>query len=246
MDRLVAMGCEGALGGWVTAECVGESAAASSSWRTSVSLCASIGDVADRHGDSNAIVAMAVPMGLLDSVDFRACDRQAREVLGERRVCVWAPPSRPLLTASTYTEARLRVAELRKTRPDAKGLAAQQFALAPRIKEADDWLQDHPGAQEWLHEVHPELAFCEMAGHPVEEKKRSPAGQHARRRLVEHAFHDARAVIDSTSFLAKEARLPDILNAYAVLHAALRVASGKHEQLGGDRDGLGLIMRMVF
>lgn len=246
MGGLVAIGCEGALGGWLTAECVGDSAADSSSWRTSISLRASIADVADRRADSNAIVAMAVPMGLLDSVDFRTCDRQAREVLGDRRVCVWAPPSRPLLTASTYTEARLRVAELRKTRPKAKSLTAQQFGLAPRIKEADDWLQDHPGAQEWLHEVHPELAFCDMAGHPLEEKKSSQAGQHARRRLVEHAFHDALGVIDSTSFLAKEARLPDILNAYALLHAALRVFSGKYEQLGGDRDGLGLIMRMVY
>jgi hypothetical protein len=52
-----------------------------------------------------------------------------------------------------------------------------------------------------------------MAGHPLDEKKSSWPGQQVRTRLVEHAFHDARRVIKSTSFTTKEGRLPDLLNA---------------------------------
>jgi hypothetical protein len=64
--------------------------------------------------------------------------------------------------------------------------------------------------------------------------------------LVERAFYDAASVIESTPLTSTQARLPDLLNAYAVLYAALRVAGGKKVQLGGDVDGLGLMMRLVF
>jgi predicted RNase H-like nuclease len=169
---------------------------------------------------------MAVPMGLLASVDLRACDRQARKLLKHRWLCVYATPSRPLLRAATFDEARDQIAELRKTRPEAKGLSLQAFGLIPKMREADDWLQAHPGAQEWLYEVHPELSFCHMAGHPLDEKKNSRPGQQARMRLVERAFHDAPSVVESTPLTSRQARLPDLLNAYAVLYAALRVAGG--------------------
>jgi predicted RNase H-like nuclease len=83
-------------------------------------------------------------MGLLETVDFRTCDERARELLGARRVMLFAPPSQPLLAAATNAEARGRIDELRKTNPEAKGLSAQAFALAPTIKEVDDWLQARP------------------------------------------------------------------------------------------------------
>jgi predicted RNase H-like nuclease len=246
MEHLLAVGCEGSPGGWVTAECVGESPTDPSSWRSNISLSASIADVAVRRGDSKAIVGMSVPMGLLDSVDARACDRQARKLLKHRWLCVYTIPSRPLLRAATYDEARDQIAELRETTPKAKGLSLQAFGLVPKMREADDWLRENPDAQDWLYEVHPELSFCGMAGHPLDESKGSWPGQQARMRLVERAFRDAHGVIESASFTAKEARLADLLNAYAVLYAALRVAGGQHVQLGGDADSRGLIMRMVF
>jgi hypothetical protein len=37
----------------------------------------------------------------------------------------------------------------------------------------------------------------------------------------------------------------DVLDAYASLESALRVADGRYEEVGGEVDGVGLVMRMV-
>jgi predicted RNase H-like nuclease len=246
VEKLLAIGCDGARGGWVSVTCFGESATESGSWHTQISLRASIAEVVALHGDSDAMVGVDIPMGLLDSVDFRPCDREARSLLQNRRGSVWQAPSRPLLAAATYAEARAQVDELRKTQPEAKSLSSQAFALAPKIKEVDDFLQGHPAAQAWLYEVHPELCFRQMNGHPLDDPKRSWPGQHTRMRLVERAFPDAREGIATSSLAAKDAQLEDILDAYAALYSALRVGGGANEQIGGERDSLGIVMRMVF
>jgi predicted RNase H-like nuclease len=54
---------------------------------------------------------------------------------------MFAPPSRPLLDAATYAHARELVATAKLTNPGAKGLSAQAFGIAPKIREADDYLR---------------------------------------------------------------------------------------------------------
>jgi predicted RNase H-like nuclease len=135
---------------------------------------------------------------------------------------------------------------LRKTDPAAKSLSAQAFALAPKIKEVDNWLRDDPGAQEWLFECHPELSFRAIADGRVLAGKKTPHGQIDRLRLIQQKFSDAVDVIAETRLTAKKAELADILDAYAAAHSALRVAVCNNEKLGGETDNAGIIMRMVF
>jgi predicted RNase H-like nuclease len=245
MSALLAIGADGAHGGWLAAACVGTSPDEVADRMTEVRLCQSFTDLIELRGDAQVPVAVDIPMGLLETVDFRPCDERAREMLGARCVTVFAPPSRPLLAAATYAEARGRIDELRKTYPEAKGLSAQAFAIAPKINEVDDWLRAQLGAQEWLFECHPELSFRAMAEGRVLDGKNTAHGQVERIRLVTSEFPDALDVIGATSFSAKDVQLADVLDAYAALDSALHVAAGDYEELGGDADNLGLVMRMI-
>jgi predicted RNase H-like nuclease len=108
------------------------------------------------------------------------------------------------------------------------------------------WLQAHPRAQDWLWEGHPELSFRAMSSESrVLDDKKTAHGQAARMRLVEQCFPDALDVVAGTRLRAAEATIVDVLDAYASLESALRVADGRYEEVGGEVDGVGLVMRMV-
>jgi predicted RNase H-like nuclease len=244
-EHVLAIGADGARGGWVAAACYGESPKEGQPRRSEVGLSTSFEALVALRADSAANIAVDIPIGLRDTVGFRPCDLQARELLEHRRTTVFAPPSRPLLDAARYAAAREIVAELRKTDPEAKGLSAQGFALSPKVREVDTWLRAHPAAQDWLYECHPELSFRAMADRVLDDKK-TAHGQVDRLRLVLAAFPDALDVIAQTRIPSKDARLEDVLDAYAALNSALRVAAGDHAELGGEADREGLVMRMVI
>lgn len=177
---------------------------------------------------------------------LRPCDRQARQLLGVRASTIFAPPSRALLAAESYGNARQLVALERTVTPSAKGLSAQSFGLSAKIREADAYLRATRDAQDWLWECHPELAFWSMAGGVVLADKRSVAGQGERLALLHDRFP---GVLDALRGLAvgrRQAELDDALDALACLETARRIRAGTHEQLGGEPDAIGLRMRIVF
>jgi predicted RNase H-like nuclease len=241
--RLVAVGADGAHGGWLTA-CLFEDEVGARS--TTLTLHDNFADLVAVRAGSDAVMAVDVPMGLLDQVSPRPCDKQARSLLGARASTVFAPPSRPLLAAVTYDDARAIVAELKATDPAAAGISAQAFGIVPKVREVDEWLRAHPGAQAWLYECHPELSFYAMAGAPLADK-RSAHGQVARLQHVAAESPDAPQVIAASGFRARDADLTDALDAYAALSSALHVRDGDFEQLGDDTpDSAGLLMRIVL
>jgi predicted RNase H-like nuclease len=246
VDELLGVGADGAHGGWVAVSCYGRLGAPPDVRRTDVVLCRAFTDVVELRRDSSAPMAVDIPMGLLETVELRPCDAGAQELLGKRRSTVFAPPSRPLLKAASYSDARGLVEELRKTEPTAKSLSAQAFGIAPKMKQVDDWLRQHPAAQDWLYECHPELSFRAMADGRVLDDKKTVHGQVDRLRLVLREFPDALDVVAATRLSSRDAQLTDILDAYAALDSALHVAAEEHEEIGGETDDAGLIMRMVF
>jgi predicted RNase H-like nuclease len=184
-------------------------------------------------------------MGLPDSVGLRPCDRQARKLLGARAGTVFAPPSRPLLQAATYADARELVAAAKLQTPYAKGLSAQAFGIAPKMREADDYLRANSGAQQWLYECHPELSFRALAEGEGLRDKKSVGGQAERLRLLTRRF--PRVLDELVAFTegSRRAELADALDALVALDTALHVRNGYHEELGGETDAVGLAMRMV-
>jgi predicted RNase H-like nuclease len=245
------MGVDGARGGWVAACLYGDSLHDEDppGWQTRLELFSTVEDlVAFRQvaGD-RAAVTIDVPIGLLDSVDYRPCDLEARELLGDRRNSVFAPPARYMLAVADDYDAICRLVDKRrKTNPAAKGLSPYAAGITPKVKEVDDFVRAHRDSEEWLWECHPELCFQALAEGPVPPPKASAAGLIERLRLVRAGFGDAEDQLGAAEWPAKQAGLSDLLDAYAALASALQCARGHHEELGnGERDGERLIMRMV-
>jgi predicted RNase H-like nuclease len=243
VNALLAIGADGARGGWLTARGYGDQTGEVT--RVALRLARTFDElVALRDGDAPA--AVDIPMGLLESVDPRPCDKQARSILGTRANAVFAPPSRPLLAAATYADARDLVAATKLKTPDAKGLSAQAFGIAPKMRDVDEYLRSHAGAQAWLWECHPELSFLTLAKGEVLRDKKSVSGQARRLELITERFPGILDEFVAFEESSRAAELPDALDALVALVTALRVRSGEYKQLGGETDAAGLVMRMVY
>lgn len=230
MSRVEAVGVDAARGGWV--------AAVLADGRLRLSLHETVAEVVALAGD--APVAIDMPIGLLERVEPRPREREARALLGPRASTVFTPPSRPALAAATYAEARTSVA-------GAASLSAQAFGLAPRIRETDRLLHERPDLRERLVECHPELAFRGLAGDRVLPDKKSVAGHAERVRALLPRLPDLLDALAGFAAPRRAAEPADALDACGVLVTALRVARGEAvTTLGGESDADGIAMRIVF
>ncbi|MEZ5232592.1 MAG: DUF429 domain-containing protein [Acidimicrobiales bacterium] len=127
-------------------------------------------------GAGSVIIGADIPIGL-PADGRRRADVEARRLLGVRRSSVFPTPCRAVLGAADYAEALVQ-----SRAASGKGLSKQAWNLVPKMREVDRWVTPRHEAR--LHEVHPELAFARLAGGPLAEPKRSPAGAVARRRLL--------------------------------------------------------------
>jgi len=111
----------------------------------------SIAELAQAMGEAN-ILLIDMPIGL-PSVQRRACDSEARRLLGRNRASsIFPVPCREALAASDYRHAcDLNAAQL------GVKLSKQSWNILPKIRELDVWLQA-TGERRW-RECHPELAF---------------------------------------------------------------------------------------
>jgi predicted RNase H-like nuclease len=175
-------------------------------------------------------VALDVPIGLPED-GTRACDVEARRALagGGRPSSVFAAPSRRVLAAAGYAEARA-------LQPS---LSAQAFGLVPRIRDVDAALRERgPQAHRRVVECHPEVTFRQLTGHPLQRKK-SAGG--ALQRIG--ALTDALGPLPRVGPVG--AALDDALDALACAWTALRWAGGEAVVLGDEVDATGAPMRIV-
>jgi predicted RNase H-like nuclease len=248
---LVAVGADGARGGWAAACLYADATRADDAtrWMTRLRLFDGVEGLAAFVEDSGAAIAIDVPIGLLDSVDFRPCDIAARRLLKARASAVFAPPARYMLPAAgDYAAIRVLVEELRKTTPVAKSLSAQAAGITRKVREVDEWVRGHPDSEQWLFECHPELSFLALNdGSPLRATKHSAAGLLQRLQLVRAEFPDAEEQLAAAAWTGKQAELPDLLDAYAALSTALVCARGEQEELGsGERDAERVLMRIAL
>lgn len=232
--RLVAVGADGARGGWAVA-CLYEES-------TRLVLLRDINEIARLRAENGAPVAIDIPIGLTEAGGFRPCDVAARRLLAHRASTVFAPPARYLLPAAgDYAAMRALVARARRTDPAARSLSAQSAGLARKIREVDEWVREHPDSERWLFECHPELSFGALKGGLTLDGKRTPRGERQRLRLVAAAYPDAEEQISRDTRAARD----DWLDAYAALATAAAISRGEHATLGGGRDSHGVPMRIV-
>jgi predicted RNase H-like nuclease len=162
-----------------------------------------------------SVVGIDNPIGLPDS-GRREADLAARSRLGARRNSVFFTPPRAAVEASSHAEAT--AASMRLT---GFGVSQQSFALAPKLREVDKWIQQAPFP---VYEVHPEISFAVLLGAPASAPKKSWAGVSERRQALESAgltldhIHGDAAV---------RAAVDDMLDATVAAWSARRIARGQ-------------------
>jgi predicted RNase H-like nuclease len=194
-------GVDACRGGWVAVSLDGAAPATVRVHETLAGLLA---------GDQAAVVGIDMPLGLLEA-GWREADLAARGRLGPRRSSVFAIPPRAVWAQDSYRAASERCRAL-----TGQGFSIQAWGLRAKLLEADRYRDTcgHP-----LYEVHPELAFCAMAGAPLANRKHTAAGRDQRRALLREAGIALPALAP--------APVTDTLDAAAVAWSARRIAAGQ-------------------
>lgn len=232
-----ALGVDGAGSGWIGVRREGEELA----WQ----WFEDAGQVM-RKNPRASIIAVDVPIGLADRGP-RPSDRLARAFVGGvRATSVFSAPIRVVLDAGSRREASDA-----QVKVDGRGLAAQAFALFPKIRQWDHLLRTDEAARAKVREIHPEVSFAAMrggSGRGIVEPKRTPAGQHIRRDLLAERF-GASALDQLLRDVPKKlAAADDVLDALAALWSAERIAAGTAQTLPSPVgiDSAGLIMAIWY
>ena len=196
--------------------------------------------------ESPRIVAVDVPIGIPEHAHRggRACDREARRIVGARRMSVFSPPVRSALKAATWSEAN---AINQASSPEKVGLARQSWGLVPKTTEVDALL-----SREVRHRMRaclPELSFARMAGRPLTHAKRGVTGIQDRAELVMAAgFPDPLNL--RGSWPSALVGIDDVLDAHACCWTAARIFRGEASHLPADappeHDRRGLPMELWY
>jgi predicted RNase H-like nuclease len=172
--------------------------------------------IATADGDGQLkVVAIDIPIGL-PLTGTRRADILARGLVGKRKSSVFPTPIRPALLATSYAEGSAL-----NVRATGKGITRQAYGLGKRILEVDAWVRT---VDRRVIEVHPEVCFAMLAGHPLEHSKWSWAGAEERRRLLASAGIVVPAEIGMAGELAG---VDDVLDAAVASWTARRYAEGR-------------------
>ena len=172
-----------------------------------------IDDVATVAPDAE-VIGVDIPIGFATTTP-RGADLAARALLGVRRNSVFTTPPREVLSTSPYAAANALAIEL-----TGRGISRQAFGLAAKVFEVERWL---PAAPCRVVEVHPEVSFAAMLGHPAVHSKKTWAGMIERR----DALAGEGITLDGPLGTAgARAAVDDVLDAAAVAWTARRVAQG--------------------
>jgi predicted RNase H-like nuclease len=169
-------------------------------------LMGSLVEILD-YRPSFEIVALHSPIGLPSKREpgGRACDREARRLLGARRgAAIGSPPPREVLDDSVRS-----------------GMNAVVRSLLPRIREVQRDVASYH--QRTVYEVHPELGFYQLNNDtPLRYGKRTEAGIAERLTLLRDKMPGLDRVLDNRP---ESVSLPRLLDACVDLWTARRIAA---------------------
>lgn len=204
-------------------------------------VAADIHDAALALADGT-VIGIDIPIGVPDAGP-RQCDFAARRLLSPRRTSsVFPAPIRPILGVRDYHEA----CDLRES-VDGKRMSAQAFNILHKIDEVDRFVRTNSSIR--LLEVHPELAFATINhGVPMRHAKRKAAGFDER--YAQLAGHFDVSVLDAAldAFPRSRVARDDVLDAFAVLLAVARIATGQGRRVPDESvlDSAGIEMAIWY
>lgn len=196
---------------------------------------------------SDVRIFIDIPIGLIDKgTTGRECDTLARKALrAPRASSVFSAPAYPVLAAKTYGEAKQI-----SFQAIGKMLSQQAFAIAPKIREVNEFLAANLTLVERVREVHPEVCFWALNNKQAMKhaKKKLPGFEERMmvlRRFMPNADELVQGPLDA--YKRKDVARDDILDALV----ALIVACAQEDQLqtfpsSPPKDTRGLPMEMVF
>jgi predicted RNase H-like nuclease len=208
-DGPLVAGVDGCRAGWVAAVLDGNKVTAHYVERIDRLVA-----VVSNHGIPE-VVGIDIPIGLPDN-SRRSCDALARKMLGPRGSSVFTTPTRAAIDSAEQAAASAANRIL-----TGDGVSAQAFAIAPKIREVDMWVQN---AEVRVVEVHPEVSFAALNGEPMRSPKKTWDGLQTRRRTLERAGIE---IPDDLGRAGQMAAADDVLDAIVAAWSARRVAMGQ-------------------
>ncbi len=172
-------------------------------------------------------IGVDMPVGIPDR-GTRECEALARQLLSPRRTAsVFSSPIRPILSINDYSKA----CDTREA-IDGRRMSKQSFFIMEKIVEIDAVVQASNGFAERLFEVHPEVSFTALGGgEPMLHPKRDQAGFEERLEHLGDVFPTAVIEEALAAFPRTEVARDDVLDAFAVLWSAKRIALSTAERL---------------
>lgn len=188
------------------------------------------------------VIAVDIPIGLPDYAipGGRACEREARRMLGKRASSVFSAVGRAVLDHPSRPEA-----DRASRAAGGLGVGAQAWGLAAKLREADAAIS--PEHQSVVHEVHPEVSFWAMNDRvPMPFGKKSADGERARQAVLTRAGFAPEFIAEMGSPL--RIGRDDFLDACAAAWTARRIATGVADRCsaGPDLDARGLDQAIWF
>ena len=197
------------------------------------------------HDPMIQILTIDMPIGLVN-VGRRRCDELAREMLGNRHVCVSNAPIRPAL----YAPSRLAASGITEKITNRK-VGSNEWALYPKIINLDRVIT--PLHQRWCFEIHPEISFRAWNnGTPIQFEKDSDQGRLARESLIDAEWPGARqemlGQLQKQGITREYVALDDLNDAFAALWTSHRIAAGQARRIpdSPEVDAQGLRMEMWY
>ncbi len=172
------------------------------------------------------VVGVDIPIGLLDVPGQRACDHEARRLLGRPgSSSVFPPPSRRASAVREYWEASAVNLDVTGSR-----LTRQSFNIAPKIREVDEEMSS--GLQARVYEVHPELCFWALSGGKrLNHKKKRKSGRAERWALLRGALQQFPALPPPPRDMPDGCAVDDYLDALAASWTALCLFEGRAQRV---------------
>jgi predicted RNase H-like nuclease len=219
------LGVDGCRGGWLAAYAEDDG---SVRWQHVTTFRA----VHEAEAD---VIGVDVPIGLPD-MGVRACDVEARRLLGRRASSVFAAPARAVLDCASYADARALL-----TSRGLGSMSAQAFGIVRAVRDVDGCLSSADEGR--IVEVHPEVAFTLLNGGEPLPGKRLADGHRQRLDLLRRTWPDVEAVAAAAPAPAQP---DDVLDALVCAVVARRWRDGAAMVLGdGQRDARNILMRIV-
>ncbi|MFT3681425.1 MAG: DUF429 domain-containing protein [Ferruginibacter sp.] len=214
-----AVGIDGCKFGWV----------AVSLYDTEVRLFKNIAEIF-KHYNKGYSFLIDIPIGLPGSnCNERTCESLARRMLtGHRKFSVFNVPCREAVYVESFEEAnRINKKIL------SKGLSKQSWAITPKIREVDRWLNKNKELRSILKESHPEIVFHWLnGGRSMAFNKKSSNGLKERIGvLMKYDKRIEKIYKDAAKFKKKDVTPDDVADALCLAVAGNKINSTKKQTL---------------